>query len=88
MGWQYRVCKETWTGILGGENYSEVGYSFREVHSDKPNATPKDEISFSKEARSAFGESVEELKATLEMMQKAFDLPVLDLDKWKKLREE
>lgn len=90
MGWQYRVCKET----VGEGDFQDIQYTLREVLSDKPGATIEDEICFSEKPCYPYGshdkydDGLEQLKSDFDYMKKAFDLPVLDLDEWEKLRSE
>jgi hypothetical protein len=68
MSWNYRVTKLTIQG--------EECYEIREVHYNEDGSVK----SWTEEPAKPFGNSKEELKEVLNKMQKAFDLPLLDLD--------
>lgn len=68
--WNYRVLKQVYAGDQGNEEY----FGIHEVYyddNDKPHSCSTD-------AMRPFGETVEELQRDLELMQKAFEKPVLD----------
>ena len=88
MSWQYRIIKSIEdNGLYVGESYS-----MREVFSDKPNCKITDKgINFSMTPRYPLGDTLDELKSDMEMMMRAFDLPVLDeseFDEMMRSREE
>ena len=84
MSWNYRVAKKRLTvDILKDEvtgevvdSYSEDQFGICEVYYND-----KGDITFTSENFiEPYGETLEELKANFEDMQKIFELPVLDLD--------
>ena len=84
MSWSYRVAKKRLTvDILKDEvtgevvdSYSEDQFGICEVYYND-----KGDITFTSENFiEPYGETLEDLKANFEDMQKAFELPVLDLD--------
>ena len=84
MSWNYRVAKKRLTvDILKDEvtgevvdSYSENQFGICEVYYND-----KGDITFTSENFiEPYGETLEELKVNFEDMQKAFELPVLDLD--------
>ena len=83
MSWNYRVCRKKLVSDVCDldtgevlETYEEDQFGICEVYYND-----EGESSFtSAEFQSPFGETLEELKANFEDMQKAFELPVLDLD--------
>ena len=84
MSWNYRAAKKRLTvDILKDEvtgevvdSYSENQFGICEVYYND-----KGDITFTSENFiEPYGETLEYLKANFEDMQKAFELPVLDLD--------
>ena len=84
MSWNYRAAKKRLTvDILKDEvtgevvdSYSENQFGICEVYYND-----KGDITFTSENFiEPYGETLEDLKANFEDMQKAFELPVLDLD--------
>ena len=84
MSWNYRAAKKRLTvDILKDEvtgevvdSYSEDQFGICEVYYND-----KGDITFTSENFiEPYGETLEDLKANFEDMQKAFELPVLDLD--------
>lgn len=78
MSWNYRVCKKvsSYKVDLSNDVYEEDQFGICGVYYND-----EGEITFtSAEFQLPFGETLEELKADIEYMQKAFKLPVLDLD--------
>lgn len=78
MSWNYRVCKKlsSYKVDLSNDVYEEDCFGICEVYYND-----KGEITFTSENFiEPYGETLEELKRNLESMQKAFNLPVLDLD--------
>ena len=84
MSWNYRAAKKRLTvDILKDEvtgevvdSYSEDQFGICEVYYND-----KGDITFTSENFiEPYGETLEDLKANFDMMQKAFELPVLDLD--------
>ena len=84
MSWNYRAAKKRLTvDILKDEvtgevvdSYSEDQFGICEVYYND-----KGGITFTSENFiEPYGETLEDLKANFEDMQKAFELPVLDLD--------
>ena len=88
MSWEYRVCKEANSisgtlmermGIIELDEDDRYSFSIREVH-----YWDSDENKIyltSEEERAPYGSTLEELKNSVELMLKAFDKPVIDLDK-------
>lgn len=68
--WNYRVFKET----IG----KEVQFSIREAYYDNKKTVPH---SWTCEPAAAVGENEKEVKKDLFWMRKAFQYPVIDLDK-------
>lgn len=71
MGWNYRVLKRTYP-LPNGE--SEIDYAIYEVYynvNGEPNACSKNPMYIR-------GDSIEELKADLELYKQAFNKPILD----------
>ena len=84
MSWNYRAAKKRLTvDILKDEvtgevvdSYSEDQFGICEVYYND-----KGDITFTSENFiEPYGETLEELKVNFEDMQKAFELPVIDLD--------
>ena len=84
MSWNYRVVKKCLTvDILKDEvtgevvdSYSEDQFGICEVYYND-----KGDITFTSENFiEPYGETLEDLKANFDDMQKAFELPVVDLD--------
>ena len=84
MSWNYRVAKKRLTvDILKDEvteevvdSYSENQFGICEVYYND-----KGDITFTSENFiEPYGETLEDLKANFDDIQKAFELPVLDLD--------
>lgn len=84
MSWNYRAAKKRLTvDILKDEvtgevvdSYSEDQFGICEVYYND-----KGDITFaSKNFIEPYGETLEDLKANFDDIQKAFELPVLDLD--------
>ena len=84
MQWNYRVAKKRLTvDILKDEvtgevvdSYSENQFGICEVYYND-----KGDITFTSENFiEPYGETLEDLKVNFEDMQKAFELPILDLD--------
>ena len=84
MSWNYRAAKKRLTvDILKDEVTGEVvdSYSEDQVGICEVYYNDKGDITFTSENFIApYGETLEDLKANFEDMQKAFELPVLDLD--------
>lgn len=84
MSWNYRVAKKRLTvDILKDEvtgevvdSYSEDQFGICEVYYND-----KGDITFTSENFiEPYGETLEELKTSFNMMKEAFDKPVIDLD--------
>ena len=78
MTWNYRVaCKKLEVKIdLSNDVYEESCFGIVETYYND-----KGDITFTSENFiEPYGETLEELKVNFEDMQKAFELPVLDLD--------
>lgn len=83
MSWNYRACRKKLVSDVCDldtgevlETYEEDQFGICETYYNNDG-----DIAFtSAEFQSPFGETLEELKANFEDMQKAFELPVLDLD--------
>lgn len=83
MSWNYRVCRKKLVSDVCDmdtgkvlETYTEDQFGICEVYYND-----EGEIAFtSVEFQAPFGETLEELKSNFDKMQKAFELPVLDLD--------
>ena len=83
MTWNYRVaCKKLVSDVCDMdtgkvlETYTEDQFGICEVYYND-----KGDITFTSENFiEPYGETLEDLKANFEDMQKAFELPVLDLD--------
>ena len=83
MSWNYRICTKKLVSDVCDmdtgkvlETYTEDQFGICEVYYND-----KGDITFTSENFiEPYGETLEELKANFEDMQKAFKLPVLDLD--------
>lgn len=79
MSWNYRVMRHTHTNPLGEQESSffihEVYYKNKKVNDHT--VSTKD-VGYSSDPRPAFGESLEALRACLNLMLAALDKPVLD----------
>ena len=83
MPWNYRVCRKKLVSDVCDldtgevlETYTEDQFGICEVYYND-----KGDITFTSENFiEPYGETLEDLKAKFEDMQKAFELPVLDLD--------
>ena len=78
MSFNYRIGKKTleYSVDLSNDIYEEDCYGVVEAYYND-----NGEIVFTSEKiQLPYGETLEELKASFEDMQKAFELPVLDLD--------
>ena len=83
MSWSYRICTKKLVSDVCDmdtgkvlETYTEDQFGICEVYYND-----KGDITFTSENFiEPYGETLEELKANFEDMQKAFELPVLDLD--------
>ena len=83
MSWSYRICTKKLVSDVCDmdtgkvlETYTEDQFGICEVYYNN-----KGDITFTSENFiEPYGETLEELKANFEDMQKAFELPVLDLD--------
>ena len=84
MRWNYRVgFRKVSYPVVADEDYKMVVDTLEETQYGVVEAYYNDdgEIAFtSAEFQSPYGETLEELKSNFEMMQKAFEIPVLDLD--------
>lgn len=84
MSWNYRVAFRTVSyPVVDDKDHNLVVDTLEEVQYGVVETYYNDdgEIAFtSAEFQSPYGETLEELKANFEDMQKAFELPVLDLD--------
>lgn len=83
MSWSYRVCRKKLVSDVCDLDTGEVLETYKEDQFGICGVYYNDEgeITFtSAEFQLPFGETLEELKADIEYMQKAFKLPVLDLD--------
>ena len=77
MSWEYRVCK-TEVDCSDIDDDDRVWYSLRSVH-----YWNRDETKIyltSVEPPAPHGTTLEELKSDIDMMAKAFNKPVIDLD--------
>ena len=83
MSWSYRICTKKLVSDVCDmdtgkvlETYTEDQFGICEVYYND-----KGYITFTSENFiKPYGETLEEIKANFEDMQKAFELPVLDLD--------
>ena len=83
MSWSYRICTKKLVSDVCDmdtgkvlETYTEGQFGICEVYYND-----KGDITFTSENFiEPYGETLEELKVNFEDMQKAFQLPVLDLD--------
>ncbi len=83
MSWNYRICTKKLVSDVCDmdtgkvlETYTEDQFGICEVYYND-----KGDITFTSENFiEPYGETLEELKVNFEDMQKAFELPVLDLD--------
>ena len=83
MSWGYRICTKKLVSDVCDmdtgkvlETYTEDQFGICEVYYND-----KGDITFTSENFiEPYGETLEDLKANFEDMQKAFELPVLDLD--------
>ena len=83
MSWSYRICTKKLVSDVCDmdtgkvlETYTEDQFGICEVYYND-----KGDITFTSENFiEPYGETLEDLKANFEDMQKAFELPVLDLD--------
>ena len=83
MSWSYRICTKKLVSDVCDmdtgkvlETYTEDQFGICEVYYND-----KGDITFiSENFIEPYGETLEELKVNFEDMQKAFELPVLDLD--------
>ena len=84
MRWNYRVGFRTVSyPVVDDKDYNKVVDTLEETQYGVVETYYNDdgEIAFtSAEFQSPYGETLEELKSNFEMMQKAFEIPVLDLD--------
>ena len=83
MSWNYRVCRKELVSDICDLDTGEVLETYKEDQFGICETYYNDDgdIAFtSAEFQSPFGETLEELKANVDDMQKAFELPVLDLD--------
>lgn len=84
MSWNYRVAFRTVAyPVVDDNDHNLVVDTLEETQCGVVETYYNDEgeISFtSAEFQSPYGETLEELKANFEDMQRAFELPVLDLD--------
>ena len=84
MSWNYRVAFRTVSyPVVADNDYSLVVDSLEETQYGVVETYYNDdgEITFtSAEFQSPYGETLEELKANFDDKQKAFELPVVDLD--------
>ena len=84
MSWNYRVgFRKVSCPVVADEDYKFVVDTLEETQYGVVETYYNDEgeIAFtSTEFQEPYGETLEELKANFENMQKAFELPVLDLD--------
>lgn len=71
MTWRYRVTRGTTHHFDGS---TEDFYAIREVYTDSDGS-----LSWTVDAMAPTGDSLQELRADFELMQRAFDEPVLDL---------
>jgi hypothetical protein len=83
MSWSYRICTKKLVSDVCDmdtgkvlETYTEDQFGICEVYYND-----KGDITFtSKNFIEPYGETLEDLKANFDDIQKAFELPVLDLD--------
>ena len=78
MTWNYRVaCKKLEVKIdLSNDIYEEICFGIVETYYND-----EGEITFiSENFQEPYGETLEELKTSFNMMKEAFELPVIDLD--------
>ena len=83
MSWSYRICTKKLASDVCDmdtgkvlETYTEDQFGICEVYYND-----KGDITFTSENFiEPYGETLEELKVNFEDMQKAFELPVIDLD--------
>ena len=84
MSWNYRLCFRTVSyPVVDDKDYNLVVDTLEETQYGVVETYYNDdgEIAFtSAEFQLPYGETLEELKANFDRMQKAFELPVLDLD--------
>ena len=72
MTWNYRLCKSTYKD----NDYDEVSYEIKEAYYNKAGQV----WAVTENRAGVFGETVEEAKRCLEMMKRAFEEDVLDMD--------
>lgn len=79
MSWNYRVMRIKGELIPGHPGTEEAFYRIHEVYyeGDTPNAWSTDPMA-------PYGDTVEDLQADIQLMMKAFDQPVLDLEELEK----
>lgn len=78
MNWNYRIGKKVLVSKIDCSNdvYEEDCYGIVECYYNNEGG-----ITFTTERFvEPYGETLEELKSSFEMMKSAFDLPILDLD--------
>lgn len=84
MSWNYRVGFRTVSYlVVDDKDYTRVADTLEETQYGLVETyyNDEDEIAFtSAEFQAPYGETLEELKANFDDMQKAFELPVVDLD--------
>jgi len=77
MTWNHRVVKKTYTLLEGTDNeFTEDQYGIHEAYCDENGKV----FGITKEPVSPTGETVDELKQSLEWMKNALDAPILDYD--------
>lgn len=83
MSWNYRICTKKLVSDVCDmdtgkvlETYTEDSFGICEVYYND-----EGDIAFTSEYfQEPFGETLEELKTSFNMMKEAFDKPVIDLD--------
>lgn len=78
--WNHRVMKHEYAHL--GSDYNEVMFAIHEVYykdrSVDDRAVTLDDVGYTENPVTVTGESIEELRATLELMLAALDKPVLE----------
>ena len=76
MNWNHRVVKRTYTSEDGKPVYREVMYGVHEAYYDEKGKV----FMITDNPTAPSGDSMEELKESLEYMTKALEHPILDYD--------
>lgn len=81
MGWNYRVMRHTEKNPATGETVSRLAIHEAHYRNDDvdDHVVPVHEVGYTENPVSVTGETIDELKATLQLMLAALEKPVLDM---------